>query len=134
MNYSIWDNLENVIESKKDNEKHATGRKNESLTSRSTSPLPGTPPERKSPQNASESRIEAIFDEAKFWQQNEAIIASIPVENIIPLKLGLIEEYILQGLRSGADRTALFMAAALGVSIANNDAVFFQEVKTAIAK
>ncbi len=134
MNYSIWDNLESAIESKKDNEKHATGHEIESLTSRSTSPLPGTPPELKRSQNANRGHLEAIFDEAKIWEENEAIIASVPVESIIPLKLGILEEYILQGLRTGADRTALFLAAALGVSLANNDSTFFREVKAAIAE
>lgn len=134
MNYSIWDSLESAIESKKDNEKHATGHEIESLTSRSVSPLPGTPPELKSPQNASESHLEAIFDEAKIWEENEAIIASVPVDSIIPLKLGILEEYILQGLRAGTDRGDLFQAAALGISIANNDRGFYTEVQKAIGK
>lgn len=134
MNYSIWDNLESAIESKKDNENRHRSHETNCLTFQNTSPLPGEPPEPKSPQNASESHLEAIFDEAKIWEENEAIIASVPVESIIPLKLGILEEYILQGLRTGADRTALFLAAALGVSMANNDSTFFREVKAAIAE
>ena len=128
MNYSIWDNLEKSIE------KATVSHENESLTARSTSPLPESPPEHTRSQRAVRGHIEPIFDEERFWQENEAIIESVPVENRIPLKLGLIEEHILSGLRTGADRTALFLAATLGVSIANNDKGFYAEVRKAIEK
>ena len=132
MNYSIWDSLDNAIE--KNIEKQATGHETASLTLGNTSPLPETPPKPKRSQNANTSHIEPLFDEAKIWQENEALIASVPVENIIPLKLGLLEEHILQGLRTGADRTALFLAAILGIAIANNDTFFYNQVKEIIAK
>lgn len=141
MNYSIWDKLDEKIEEKANIEKATAPNKSGGLTAqnhpkfaRNTSPLPETPPEPKSPQNARESHTEPVFDEAKFWEENKGIIASVPVESIIPLKLGLIEEHILSGLRTGADRTGLFLAASLGVALANNDRLFYTQVKDAIAK
>ena len=128
MNYSIWDNLEKSIE--KATESHENG----SLTARSTSPLSETPSEPTRSQRAVRGHIEPIFDEAKIWQENEALIESAPVENRIPLKLGILEEYILQGLRTGADKAALFLAATLGIAIANNDKGFYTEVRKAIEK
>ena len=128
MNYSIWDNLEKSIE------EATASHENESLTARSTLYPTGTPPENKSPQKPSESHIEPVFNEAEIWQGKEELIASAPEEHRIPLKLGIIEEYILQGLRTGADRAALFLAAILGVALANNDRYFYTEVRKAIEK
>jgi len=126
--YSIWDNLEKSID------EATASHENESLTARNTLTHTGTPLEAKRSQNAQKCHQKPLFDEAELWQENEALIASVPEESITPLKLGIIEEYILQGLRTGADKAALFLAAILGVALANNDRYFYTEVRKAIEK
>ena len=136
MNYSIWDEVEKAIESSK-NEKTPESsefnlREPPSELMEHLSPT-GTCSEPKSSQNASERHIEPLFDEAAIWQGQEDLIAAAPEEARIPLRLGFIEEFILQGLRTEADRTALFLAAVKGIALANNDGAFFREVQQAVS-
>lgn len=135
MNYSIWDKLDEKIEEKANiEETKPIRRRNGAETARTTSPLPETHPKDKSPESAEYSAPEPTFNEGAIWQANEELLASVPEESRIPIKLGILEEYILQGLRSGADRTGLFLAAILGLALANNHTAFYTEVKAAISK
>lgn len=106
---------------------------NASRSSRSTLSPIETPPEDKRSQNANTSHLTPFPDEAKLWQGKEQLLESVPEQDRTAVKLGILEEYILYGIRAGRDTKTLFLLAALGISLANNDRPFFDEVKRSLS-
>ena len=108
-------------------------RSDASLTARSVYTPIGIPPEDKRPQNASESHITPILDEARLWAAHADLIASIPAEDRAAVKLGILEDYISAGIRQGKPMSTLFLLACLGISIANNDRQFYDGIRNALS-
>ena len=106
---------------------------NRLVCSRSTLPPTGIPQEPRSSQNAPE-RHQKPFDENKLWKPHEALLSSLPEAEQNAVKIGIISEYVLQGIRARRNTETLLLLAALGISIANNDRPFFENVRQALGK
>lgn len=108
---------------------------NGSLTSRNTLTPIGIPPEPRSSQNAQKCPQKPPFDEARLWANHADLIASLPDDQSRQaVKLGIISEYILQGIRTKKNTETLLLLASLGISIANNDRVFFENVRKELGR
>lgn len=107
---------------------------NHSVNARSVYTPIGIPPEDKRSEIGSESHVTPMLDEARLWAAHADLIASLPVEDRTAVQLGILEEYISAGIRQGKPLTTLFLLACLGISIANNDRQFFEDIRRAYTK
>lgn len=89
------------------------------------------PPEPRSSQNAQKRPLEPL-DETKLWKPHEALLATLPEADQEAVKIGIISEYILQGIRAKKPIQTLFLLASLGMSIANRDRQFYEAVRDSL--
>ena len=108
---------------------------NESLTARNTLTPTGIPHDPRSSQNAQKCPQKPSFDEARLWANHADLLASLPDEQSRQaVKLGIISEYVLQGIRTKKNIETLLLLASLGISIANNDRPFFDNVRKELGR
>lgn len=107
---------------------------NDCLTPRNSCTPMEIPPGSKSHHSANTRHLEPLLDEGRLWANYADLLSSLPDQSKAAVQLGILEEYILAGIRAGKDLSVLFLLASLGISIANNDRTFYEDVRKAIEK
>lgn len=85
------------------------------------------------PQTSLQSRKTHVLNTERLWSKHADLLASVPEEDKTFVKLGILEEYILTGIRNGTNKDTLLLLATLGVAIANNDKAFYDQVCTLLS-
>lgn len=106
---------------------------NHSVNARSVYTPIGIPPEEKRSQNANTSHMPPVLDESKLWAAHADLIASLPEEDRSFVQLGIISGYIEQGIKAGKPLGIILQLACLGISIANNDRKFYEDIRTELS-
>ncbi len=106
---------------------------NDCLTSRSSCTPIEIPPGSKSPHNANTSHMPPVLDESKLWADHADLIASLPEEDRSFVQLGILSGYIEQGIKAGKPLGIILQLACLGISIANNDRKFYEDIRTELS-
>ena len=68
----------------------------------------------------------------KLWEDKADILAALPEQDRNAVKAGILQEYLLTGIRKRADYRNLFIVAAYALSLSNNDPRFMSDVLAAL--